>query len=357
MNILHLAHSVDVRSGWGRLAHEVITRLRQRGYTIDVLTEQPSEVAHERQILGRSWRALLPLREIRRYIKATQIIHSWEANPYAITAYLAGLGLHRKHVIVATGAYSVQPLYHTTTRAILKHVYRRADRILCISRYIEHEIRRVVPEARTEVVTLGVDFKKFSGLRRQPKERFILSVGNVGHRKGYHVSIPAFAEVARQIPDMKYYIAGTTDNDIFERLQGQIKKHNLENRVIFLGSQNDEQLKDLYLTAELFLLTSVNLHYHFEGFGLVFLEAASAGLPVIGTTNNGIADAVNEGKNGFLVPQDDPQATAEAILKLLKNPELKQQFSEESIAWARQNSWETTVDRYSAIYHQLLSST
>jgi len=353
MNILHLANTVDPRSGWGRLSREVIERLIQRGHTIDLLTEVASNDPTEQPILKRSWKALLGLPEIRRHIKKADLVHAWEANPYGIVSYLAGLGIKKPKIIIATGAYSIQPLYNRNTSTILKKTYRDADRVVCISKYIEDEIKRVVPEAKTEVVTLGVDFNRFSGERRVPKERFILGVGNVGSRKGYQVSIPAFAEVAKRIPDIKYFIAGIIENELHPKLQAQIKTLGLEDRVIFLGSLDDTRLKELYLSAELFILTSVNLHHHFEGFGLVFLEAASAGLPVIGTTGNGIRDAINEGKNGILVPQYDEHATAEAIIRILENPELKQRFSTESITWAKRNSWDNTVDQYTRIYDEV----
>src|SRR3990167_8789547 len=132
MNILHLAYSADVRSGWGRLTYEVITRLRERGHAINLLTEHASGYPEEKKLLGRSWRALTGLSQIRKHIRTADIVHSWEANPYAITAYAAGWGLKRKNVIIATGAYSVQPLYHIRTRAILKHVYPRTNRTICI---------------------------------------------------------------------------------------------------------------------------------------------------------------------------------------------------------------------------------
>ena len=74
----------------------------------------------------------------------------------------------------------------------------------------------------------------------------------------------------------------------------------------FFNRLSDEALSDLYRRAKLFILTSINEDHHFEGFGLVFLEAAAAALPVIGTFGNGIEDAVKDCYNGFLVPQNNP---------------------------------------------------
>lgn len=352
MKILYLVHSLDSSNGWGRFSKEFISRMIKVGVKAEILTEVGSKFPGEKVILRRSWSALLACLKVRQYFKKADIdlVHSFEGNPYAIIAYLAGFGLNKKNIITTTGAYSVQPLYRPFTRTVLKRAYSRAKKILCISRYIEKEIKRKVNLNNTEVITLGVDFKKFSGNRKTGSEPFILGVGNLGFRKGYHVSIPAFAEIAKRIPGIKYYIAGKINKELLNEYQRIIEKYKLQNRIIFLGSLNDEELRELYLSAELFILTSVNIEHHFEGFGLVFLEAASAGLPVIGTYDNGIADAVLENKNGFLVPQNNVKATAQAMLKILTNPDLKNRFSKASIEWAKENSWDNVIKKYIKVY-------
>jgi glycosyltransferase involved in cell wall biosynthesis len=357
MKVLYLVNSFDPRAGWGRFALELIPRLVERGVDASILAEIGSDYPGEKVILKRSWRAITSSFKVRQLLikNGFDLIHSLEANPYAITAYLASLGLGKKKIITTTGAYSIQPLYRTRTRQLLKRTYRDAQRILCISQYIKDELSRVVAVDNTEVITLGVDFEKFAGSREIPPEPFIIGVGNLGKRKGYDVSIAAFAEVSKKIPNLKYYIAGKKNPIFLERYQKIVKENGLEDRVIFTGSLNDDELRKLYLSAELFILTSVNYGgRHFEGFGMVFLEAASAGLPVIGTTNNGIADAISEGKNGFLVPQYDVKATADAMLKILTDQQLKDRFSRNSVEWARKNSWDKLIDHYLKVYEEVL---
>ncbi|MFH2231942.1 MAG: glycosyltransferase family 4 protein [Patescibacteria group bacterium] len=354
MKILNLTYSIDTGCGWGRLTWEVVSRLMKRGYETSILTEIGSGSPLEQSILGRSRHMFDNLFSIRRHIAAADIVHEWETNPYAITGMFAGFGLKKKHVITAAGAYSVQPLYNPKMKFIAKKVYENADRVLCISRYVKNEIDKVVENANTEVVTLGVDFDKFSGQRMvNTSEPFILSVGNLGNRKGYHVSIPAFAEVAKKIPNIKYLIAGAIDESFLKAFQKLIAEYGLENKVVFLGSLSDSELKKLYLSASLFILTSINYQHHFEGYGLVFLEAASAGLPVVGTLNNGIEDAVDNRKNGILVPQNDIQATASAMLEILTNPQIERDYSENGIEWAKANSWEKVADEYAKCYQVL----
>jgi glycosyltransferase involved in cell wall biosynthesis len=355
MKVLFLVNTLDSSNGWGRFSRELITRFINAGIEATVLTEKASGFPGEKVVLGRSWRALLSALEVRKFIQSEKpdIIHSFEVNPYGISAELGRLGLNVRHVITATGAYSIRPLHMPSTSFLTKRAYVKANRVLCISKYIKEKINEKVSVPKSSVITLGVDNKKFSGEREKASVPFILSVGNLCYRKGYHVSVAAFAKVARIVPDIKYYIAGKIDKNTYEMCQKIVKKEHLEDRVVFLGSVNDDALRKLYLSAELFVLASVNEGMHFEGFGLVFLEAASAGLPVIGTTGNGIEDAILNRQNGFLVSQNDPEKTASAIIKILKDKDLKESFSKESIKWAQENTWENTIQKYLEVYQKV----
>jgi glycosyltransferase involved in cell wall biosynthesis len=357
MRVLYLTADLNPANGWGRYAQEIIGRLAKKGVETDVLTTKDLHLSAGKGFLKRFYWEILDILKVRSLIKNKKIdiVHSLEGSPHGLTAYFAGFGLKIKKVITAQGAYSIGPLYNFPNNIVLKKVYRDADKILCVSRYIKKEIDDLVDSCKTEVVTSGVDFEKFSGERKMIREPFIISAGNLVPRKGYKISIAAFIEIAKNFPNLKYYIAGEVFNKgFFDECQKLIDENNLQDRVIFLGSVDTARLRELYLSAELFILTSINEGYHVEGFGLVFLEAAAAGLPVIGTTNNGITDAVNENVNGLLVPQHDVQATARALLKIFENPELKKSFSDASIKWAKENSWDKTANGYLEAYKDIL---
>ena len=355
MKILYLVNTLDISSGWGRFSLELIERFIQRGIDATIFSEKGSSYRNEKVVLKRSIKALSSIPYVRSCIKKEKfdIIHSFEVNPYGIIANLANTGLKTKEIITATGAYSVRPLHRTSTRFLTKRAYRQADAVLCISKYIEDEINEQVNLSNTSVITLGVDQSKFVGERFIPDRPFILSVGNYSPRKGYEVSIPAFAKIAACFPEVIYYIAGKFEESTLLHFKKMIEGYHLSGRIVFLGSVGDEKLRSLYSSAELFILTSVNIDHHFEGFGLVFLEAAAAGLPVIGTLNNGIADAMLDGKNGFLVKQFDIGATAGAIASILQNRNLQSDFSHQSKKWAAQNTWDSVVDKYLQVYNQV----
>jgi phosphatidylinositol alpha-1,6-mannosyltransferase len=94
---------------------------------------------------------------------------------------------------------------------------------------------------------------------------------------------------------------------------------------------------------------------HFEGFGLVFLEAGAYGLPVIGTRSGGVADAVKEGETGLLVEPQDINGLAEAMLRLLQDAELAQRLGRANRLWSETLTWERNAAEYAQAYQVLLA--
>ena len=140
---------------------------------------------------------------------------------------------------------------------------------------------------------------------------------------------------------------------------------NLSNRVFFAAydSQNgfgrqiisNEELIGLYKNAELFLLLPQDVNKDIEGFGLVFLEAASCGLPVISSLGTSAEDAVANGRNGILVDSKNVDEAGEAIGRILSDKELRARFSAESVAFAKEMSWDKTASLYQLVYTKLSS--
>jgi phosphatidylinositol alpha-1,6-mannosyltransferase len=186
------------------------------------------------------------------------------------------------------------------------------------------------------------------------KPPYILSVGDVRERKGYHIFIPAFAKTLEKFPDLNYIIIGfKQDNDYTKKIQAMIKRGRLEHRIHLLEDIGDDYLEELYAHAELFVLLPVNVGYDFEGFGLVFLEAAINGLPSVTTKGNGSEDAVIDGKTGLTVAQNNIDEATAAIEKILSDPNLKNSMSHKAREFAGKMSWEDVCRRYIEIYKSL----
>ncbi len=350
MRIVYLTHNTNPDNGWGRYASDLIGSIKKLGCEVAVLKSSDKDLGVA-AILRGGIGIFLSAIKVRRYLKTCDIIHALDGYPYGVIAAIASLGLDKKLIITGQGTYAVAPLYNWRTASLLKWAYAKANDIIAISGYTKQEILKKAYPREIKTISHGIDFEKFHKDRIASSENFILSVGALKFRKGYHISIPAFAVAKKTIGDLKYKIVGSQeDTGYFNYLKKLASDYGVDGDVEFSTGLSDEELSRLYQSARLFILTSVNQGHHFEGFGLVFLEAAAAGLPVIGTTGNGIEDAVKDGFNGILVPQNDVQKTADALIKIVLNDEIAKEFSQNGYNWAKQHSLDKMAGEYLRIY-------
>lgn len=354
MKIAFLTLDINPKLGLGRYASIIIKGIKARGHEVVILKER--EDGLEGQVtLSRRARILSTAIKIRKLIKDCDIIHALDSYPYAIIGAIANIGLGKKFVITGHGSYAIAPLYNKKTAHLMRWAYRRADSVVAISQYTASEMKKKIGLDNIEIIRTGVEYDKFFQNREICDEDFILSVGAIKGRKGYHFSIPAFAQVKKKFPNLKYKIVGQQKHEAYyQQLQNLIKKYGLESEVEFLFSISDQELLQLYRQAKLFILTSINEGYHFEGYGLVFLEAAASGLPIVGTLNNGIVDAVRDGESGLLVPQSNTQKAAQAVIKILGDKNLYNRFSASSYRWAQANDKKIALDAYINLYKKVL---
>ena len=126
-----------------------------------------------------------------------------------------------------------------------------------------------------------------------------------------------------------------------------------EDNIKFIEA-DDQELINLYHHADIFLLTPVNIGNHFEGFGLVYLEAGACGVPSVGSKGCGAEDAIKDNQTGFLVEQNNIKKTSESILKILQDKNLRQKLSQEARALAQSMSWKTTSQNLIRLYQEAL---
>ena len=216
----------------------------------------------------------------------------------------------------------------------------------------------MVPGLPVRVVNHGVDpvFEKGSvSLPVGISKPYILSVGSVKRRKGHHQALRAFAEIRKKHKNLSYVIVGnpSQSSEYFKELQEIIQNENLEKFVHFVHGLSFQELNTLYAEAEFFTLLPENVGGDVEGFGLVFLEAARAGLPVVASKGTSAEDAVRDTRNGYLVdPQNVPEVV-QKVLRILENQSLRGTLSSESRKFAHEMSWDTQVKKYIDIYEKL----
>jgi glycosyltransferase involved in cell wall biosynthesis len=170
----------------------------------------------------------------------------------------------------------------------------------------------------------------------------LLSVGAVVPRKGFDVLIAALATLA-ELP-WHLTIAGDHGRDpkTAARLDADIARFKLGDRVVVLGAVPPEGLAELYDNADLFVLASRH-----EGYGMAYAEAIAHGLPVIGTTAGAIPDTVPTGA-GVLVAPDDEKLFALALRRLIENPDERRRLATAAREAARQlPTWRDSATLFS----------
>lgn len=206
-----------------------------------------------------------------------------------------------------------------------RRFYGRAARLLTNSRFTRELVlgKEVEPD-KVRVVHLGVEMPQgVEEIRRRAPGRhpewrdrpLLLTVGRLVKQKGHCLLLRAVKEVVKQRPEVLHLIAG--DGPERAALAAQIRRLGLQENVRLLGRVNEEQLRDCYALSWAFALTSHAVRSYVEGMGFVFLEAASWGLPCVGTRHGGIPEAILEGQTGFLVDPGRPEELAARLGYLL----------------------------------------
>ncbi len=172
----------------------------------------------------------------------------------------------------------------------------------------------------------------------------LISVGRLVYAKAHEVLVASMPAVLKEFPNTKVEIYG--EGVLRADLESQIERLGVSNSVQLLG-QSDNVARHL-ANADVFILSSRS-----EGLPIALLEAMSAGLPCIATKVEGVDEVIIEGQHGLVVPVEDPEALAQAILQLLRDPAARSKMGAE----ARQRVSEFyTVDRMCAQYLELMRS-
>jgi phosphatidyl-myo-inositol dimannoside synthase len=216
---------------------------------------------------------------------------------------------------------------------------KRCDNLIANSRYTARLGQlKGVPSERIVVIPPGVEERHFStpadgvvakeawGIKDR---KIILFVGRLARRKGVKEFIEnSFVDIVRAVPQALFLIVGGNPteslihrDDMISKIDRVVSKLRFKDHVRLLGSTNDDELIGLYQACELAVLPALDLEDDVEGFGIVALEAAAAGKPVVATRVGGIPDAVEDGKSGILVEPTDYGQLSQAVISLLHNHE------------------------------------
>jgi spore coat protein SA len=196
---------------------------------------------------------------------------------------------------------------------------------------------------------------------RLADEPTILFVGKLRESKGVHILLEAMEQVWVRLPQAVLVLVGGTEfgrgrtmreTPFLKELRRRVET--APGRVVLTGFIPPAEIPGAYLLGDIFVGPSQIE----EGLGLVFLEAAAAGLPIIATRRGGIPEIVREDINGLLLQQpDDPRELADKIIPLLENRDLRLRLGQQGRAWVQDNfSWENIARRQEEVYDEIVSS-
>jgi phosphatidylinositol alpha-1,6-mannosyltransferase len=213
----------------------------------------------------------------------------------------------------------------------LKIVYEKSDHIIVNSAYTKNLFRDFGIKQNMEIIFPGGDHLHFNSKNAMSSkvkidlglnDKFVLlTVGTLSERKDHETVLRAIKLLGNKTEKLHYLIVGT--GPLEHHLKNVVDEFNIESQVSFYGYAKVDELPSLYDCCDLFILNSkIDRLGEVEGFGIVLIEANLMGKAVIGTKDCGMVDAVEDGKSGLLINMNDPEDTANAILKLYLNREL-----------------------------------
>jgi glycosyltransferase involved in cell wall biosynthesis len=267
-------------------------------------------------------------------------------------------------------------------RLVRPGLYRRflqalqgADALVAISRFTRESLLRLCPKPRLLVdIPNGVDLQPFATPVPRPANldpriqpgRYVLFLGRLKHRKGLDILLEALALVrprtqkseagnqgskveAEPVP-VQLVVAGDGQENM--SLQMQAFRLGLQGRIRFVSAVFGSDKTYLLQNA----LATVLPSRLADAGPLVVLESFAAGVPVIGTRVPGLEDLIEEGKAGWLVPPESPLALAEALARVLADPQVPGSLSEEVRRRVQDFSWPVVARRHLQLYESLLSA-
>lgn len=260
-------------------------------------------------------------------------------------------------------------------QGLLRFLLRRAHGLYPISRFTQALAEQIgIATQRATIIHPGVDPLPFA---REPQDgaeellaecrgrRILITVGRLVRRKGVLEFVrDVMPDLVARYPDVVYLVIGDDGSQSLihskegmrKQIEAVIQEKGLETHVRLLGRLADRELVRLYFHSHIFVLPGLDLPGDIEGFGIVFSEAALAGVPSVATQTGGVADAIVDGKTGILVPPGDPAALASAVSTLLDDDDHRHQLGHAAAERARTElAWDVIVGQYEQVIKTAIS--
>lgn len=231
-------------------------------------------------------------------------------------------------------------------------------KLIAVSDIVKHSHRRVDPFSKHKYVTVWNAVARTEPVKEderekwrkkfgiEPSDRIIGFVGRLHLQKGLSYLVEAVSQICRAEPDARIMIVG--EGPFGSTINKQVSESRLGDRILFTGQQSN--VPAMLSLMEIFILPSL-----WEALPLALLEAMESGRPVITTPVGGIRDVVEQGVNGILIPQENPAAIAEAVIRLLRDKALAHRIAKAGQETVRKRfSVEQQIESTESIYREVM---
>lgn len=359
-----------LEGGVGRVITNLANGLLSKKYNIDLLVPNASgpylsELSSQIRLINfkisRTLKALLPLVNYLKKEKPQILLSvSFHANVIAIWAKFISRSNTKvvcsEHIALNQALTNLNFFKKIVMRRLVKRFYRYADKIVCVSEEAAEKLNEIVKLPSDKIICIYnpiVDDFLYERAKQKithpwfsDKKPLILGVGRLTRQKDFSTLIKAFA-IVRKHMDAKLIILG--EGEEREKLEKLIAKLDLKDHVDLLGFV--ENPYPFFKQADVYVLSS-----KWEGLPTTLIEAMALGVPVVATScESGPKEVLNNGEYGLLVPIEDEQSLASAILKLLKNYELSKLFSFKGRERAKDFSIKSAIEKYDVIFKKLIN--
>jgi phosphatidylinositol alpha-1,6-mannosyltransferase len=267
-----------------------------------------------------------------------------------------------KRQIALTHGHEVGWAALPVARAILRRIGDSVDTVTYLGDYTRVRLARALSPgavARMTRLTPGVDTSEFypGAGGKAVRERLglgdrpvVVCVSRMVPRKGQDTLIHAWPLVLATTPDATLLLVG--DGPYRSRLERMARHLGVDGSVVFTGAPSRAELPGYFDAGDVFAMPCRTRRrgLDVEGLGMVFLEAAATGLPVVGGDSGNSADAIRDGETGYVVPGVSVADLADRLKRLLTDPCAAKAMGEKGLAWVHQEwRWEIIAQRFAEI--------
>lgn len=280
--------------------------------------------SNEEKFFRGAWPRWRPLVSVCRERLKTQIVLISHVFPVGTAVWIASWFSRGKYAIIFHGL-DVRLARGVWKTFLLNRICSGAVALIANSEATKKDLLKLKPNANVIVITPGVEKNNFlsrgqarARLGLSDDEKIVLSVARLVPRKGIDNAIRAMAKIQSK-ESAKYVVIG--DGEDRGRLENVARE--AKANVLWLANPSDDLKREWLSASDLFLLPVRDEGDDVEGFGIAFLEASQAGLPIVAGRSGGVPEAVLDGKTGILVDPLNIDEITQNVAKCLANPELR----------------------------------